>query len=139
MSSWLLKSSNLLKPLYDKLHQHLLQQNAIQADETTLKVIEYDKAKYYMLLYCTDTDLPANNYSGTPNIVRYDSYESRASHCAIDFLRGHSDHLQIDDYQGYDSTQASLADCWTHARQNSKRRKLCKKKANPKLAKRRGR
>ncbi|WP_156509045.1 IS66 family transposase, partial [Oleiphilus sp. HI0132] len=51
MSSWLLKCTDLLKPLYDKLHETLLRQNVIQADETTLKVIESDKTKCYMWLY----------------------------------------------------------------------------------------
>ena len=98
MSSWLLKCADLLKPLYDKLHQHLLQQNVIQADETTLKVIESDKTKCYMWLYCTGTDSPDSNHTDIPNIVLYDFHESRASQCAIDFLQGHSGYLQVEGY-----------------------------------------
>jgi transposase len=101
MSSWLLKCADLLKPLYDKLHQILLLQSVIQADETTLKVIESDKTKCYMWLYCTGTDSPDSNHTDIPNIVLYDFHESRASQCAIDFLQGHSGYLQVDGYQGY--------------------------------------
>ncbi|WP_156494926.1 IS66 family transposase, partial [Oleiphilus sp. HI0128] len=96
MSSWLLKCTDLLKPLYDKLHETLLRQNVIQADETTLKVIESDKTKCYMWLYCTGTDSPGSNHTDIPNIVLYDFHESRASQCAINFLQGHSGYLQVD-------------------------------------------
>ena len=135
MSSWLLRCADLLKPLYDKLHQLLLQQNVIQADETTLKVIESDKAKCYMWLYCTGTDSPENNHTDIPNIVLYDFHESRASQCAIDFLRGHSGYLQVDGYQGYASTQATLAGCWAHARRKFKEADIAQGKGKPKAGK----
>jgi transposase len=135
MSSWLMKCADLLKPLYDKLHQHLLQQRVIQADETTLKVIESDKTKCYMWLYCTGTDSPDSNYTDTPNIVLYDFHESRASQCAIDFLQGHSGYLQVDGYQGYESTQATLAGCWAHARRKFKEADIAQGKGKPKAGK----
>jgi transposase len=111
MSGWLLKSADLLKALYDKLHQILLQQSVIQADETTLKVIESKKSKCYMWLYCTGTDSPKSNQTDIPNIVLYDFHESRASQCAIDFLQGYSGYLQVDGYQAYASTDAILSGC----------------------------
>ena len=135
MSSWLLKCADLLKPLYDKLHQILLLQGVIQADETTLKEIESDKAKCYMWLYCTGTDSPGNNYSEIPNIVLYDFHESRASQCAITFLQGHSGYLQVDGYQGYESTQATLAGCWSHARRKFKEADIVPGKGKPKAGK----
>ena len=135
MSSWLLKCADLLKPLYDKLHQHLLQQNVIQADETTLKVIESDKTKCYMWLYCTGTDSPDSNHTDIPNIVLYDFHESRASQCAIDFLQGHSGYLQVDGYQGYESTQATLVGCWAHARRKFKEADIAQSKGKPKAGK----
>jgi len=135
MSSWLLKCADLLKPLYDKLHQHLLQQNVIQADETTLKVIESDKTKCYMWLYCTGTDSPDSNHTDIPNIVLYDFHESRASQCAITFLQGHTGYLQVDGYQGYESTQATLVGCWAHARRKFKEADIAQSKGKPKAGK----
>ena len=135
MSSWLMKCADLLKPLYDKLHQLLLQQSVIQADETTLNVIESDKAKCYMWLYCTGTDSPDSNYTEMPNIVLYDFHESRASQCAIDFLQGHSGYLQVDGYQGYESTQATLVGCWAHARRKFKEADIAQSKGKPKAGK----
>tara|TARA_R110001592_G_C13092588_1_gene743527 strand:- start:34 stop:1557 length:1524 start_codon:yes stop_codon:yes gene_type:complete len=129
MSSWLLRCAELFKPLYEKLYQILLQQNVIQADETTLNVIESDKAKCYMWLYCTGTDSPGSNYTDIPNIVLYDFHESRASQCAIDFLQGHSGYLQVDGYQGYASTDAILVGCWGHARRKFKEADIAQGKA----------
>jgi len=126
MSSWILKSATLLKPLYDRLHQRLLQQRIIQADETTLNVIESDKTKCYMWLYCTGTDSPNN--LDTPNIVLYDYHASRSSRCAIDFLQGHSGYLQVDGYQGYASTEATLVGCWAHARRKFKEAQIAQPK-----------
>jgi transposase len=135
MSGWLLKIADLLKVLYDKLRQILLQQSVIQADETTLKVIESEKSKCYMWLYCTGTDSPESNHTDIPNIVLYDFHESRASQCAIDFLQGYSGYLQVDGYQAYASTDAILSGCWTHARRKFKEADIVQGKGKPKAGK----
>jgi len=120
MSSWLLKSSQLLTPLYNRLQHILLQQEVIQADETSLKVIKSDKNKCYMWLYCTGADSPKNNYTDIPNIVLYNFNSSRSGSCAVDFLQGYSGFLQVDGYQGYAATSATLVGCWAHARRKFK-------------------
>lgn len=135
MSGWMLKSADLLKALYDKLRQILLQQSVIQADETTLKVIESDKSKCYMWLYCTGTDSPESNHTDIPNVVLYDFHESRASQCAIDFLDGYSGYLQVDGYQAYASTEAILSGCWAHARRKFKEADIVQGKGKPKVGK----
>ncbi len=114
MSEWMMKSSALFKPLYDKLHEIILQQRVIQADETTLNVINEDKAKCYMWLYCTGSDTPTKN--DIPNIVLYDYQSGRAGKCAADYLEGYTGYLQVDGYVGYEKTSATLAGCWAHAR-----------------------
>jgi transposase len=118
MSDWMMKCAELLKPLYDRLHELILEQPVIAADETTLKVVKEDKAKCYMWLYCTGTDTPDNKLVGTniPNIVLYDYNISRAGKCAVDYLQGYSGYLQVDGYAGYEQTQATLVGCWAHAR-----------------------
>ena len=58
MADWIIHCAELFKPLYDQLHQHLLQQPVIQADETTLKVVDSDKSTSYMWLYATGADSP---------------------------------------------------------------------------------
>ena len=114
MSDWMMKSADLFKPLYALLQQILLEQGVIQADETTLKVINEDKVKSFMWLYCTGTDSPSK--SPIPNIVLYDYQSGRAGQCAVDYLDGFNGYLQVDGYVGYEKTTAKLAGCWAHAR-----------------------
>jgi len=118
MSDWMMKCAEILTPLYDRLHELILEQPVIAADETTLKVVKEDKAKCYMWLYCTGTDSPDNKLAGAdiPNIVLYDYQISRAGKCAVDYLQGYSGYLQVDGYVGYEQTQTTLVGCWAHAR-----------------------
>ncbi len=118
MADWIIRCAELFKPLYDQLHQHILKQPVIAADETTLKVVESEKVNSYMWLYASGADSPIGNILGTeiPNIVLYDYHNSRAGQCAVDFLKGYSGYLQVDGYQGYEQTQATLIGCWAHAR-----------------------
>ncbi|MEZ9822949.1 transposase, partial [Shewanella sp. 10N.286.45.A1] len=44
MADWMMKCSDLLQPLYDRLRAVLLEQAVIQADETTLNVLKEEKA-----------------------------------------------------------------------------------------------
>ena len=115
MADWMMKCSELFKILYERLRVILLQQGVIQADETTIKVINEDKIKSYMWLYCTGTDSPSSN-SAIPNIVLFDYQPGRAGQCAVDYLDGFTGYLQVDGYAGYEKTSASLAGCWAHAR-----------------------
>ena len=114
MASWMMKSATRFEPLYALLQKILLQQNVIQADETTLKVINEDKVKSYMWLYCTGSDSPTDNV--IPNIVLYDYQGGRAGQCAVDYLQGFTGYLQVDGYAGYEKTSATLVGCWAHAR-----------------------
>ncbi|AGP90745.1 IS66 family transposase [Alteromonas mediterranea] len=118
MADWIIRCAELFKPLYEQLHQHLLKQPVIAADETTLKVVESEKATSYMWLYTSGADSPNGNISDAeiPNIVLYDYHNSRAGQCAVDFLDGYNGYLQVDGYQGYEQTQATLIGCWAHAR-----------------------
>ena len=118
MADWIIRCAALFKPLYEQLRQHLLKQAVIAADETTLKVVESDKATSYMWLYACGADSPGGNIPGTetPNIVLYDYHNSRAGQCAVNFLKGYNGYLQVDGYQGYEQTQATLIGCWAHAR-----------------------
>ena len=70
MSDWMIKCSTLFKRLSDYILEILLKHPVIHADETTLKVINEDRSKCYMWVYCSGTDAPGD--SGIPNIVLYD-------------------------------------------------------------------
>jgi transposase len=118
MASWMMRSAQLHERVYQRLLQIQLQQSVINADETPLKVIREDKHHCYMWVYCTGTDSPPTNPHSTdpPNIVLYDYQNSRAGHCAKDYLRGYQGYLQVDGYAGYDKADAILVGCFAHAR-----------------------
>lgn len=121
LASWMLQSSQLLTRVYQRLYQLQLQQVAIHADETPLKVIHEDKSQCYMWVYCTGTDSPVDKHAaetinGPPNIVLYDYQASRAGACAKHYLHGYQGYLQVDGYAGYEQTTATLVGCFAHAR-----------------------
>jgi transposase len=118
MADWMIMCSALFKPLVERLKAIQLEQPVIQADETTLKVINEDKSTCYMWLYCTGTDSP--NENPIPNIVLYDYQNNRSGRCAVEYLKDYSGYLQVDGYQGYEQTKATLAGCWAHARRKFK-------------------
>jgi len=115
LATWMIRCADLFEPVVKHLKDKLLTQSVIHADETPLKVINDDKQKSYMWVYCTGTDSP-----GIPsphnNIVLYDYHSSRAASCAKDFLGGYSGYLQVDGYAGYNDLDAKLAGCMAHAR-----------------------
>ena len=115
MADWMIKSSELLMAIYQRLKAMQLQQTVIHADETPLKVVHEDKAQCYMWVYCTGSDSPSA-YPDRPNIVLYDYQASRRGQCAKDYLQGFKGYLQVDGYQAYEQTEATLVGCFAHAR-----------------------
>jgi len=123
MSGWTIKASTLFKPIIDYLHQQLLKQPVIQADETTLKVIHEDKNKCYMWVYCSGIDSPSENENQNKikNIVLYDYHASRAGSCAVNYLKGFDGYLQTDGYKAYEQVNVKkLIGCMAHARRKFK-------------------
>ncbi len=99
MADWMIKSSELLMTIYQRLKEIQLQQTVIHAYETPLKVIHEDKSRCYMWVYCTGSDSPGDHPDTPghplclrhsprhpPNIVLYDYQASRSGQCAKDYL-----------------------------------------------------
>lgn len=127
MADWMMKSAALFKPLYDLLHQHLLTQDVIHADETTLKVINDERVKSYMWVYCAGADGVSREprYQGLRNIALYDYQDgSRAGTCVSRFLATEqtvfNGYLQVDGYAAYQQASNKLVGCWAHARRKFK-------------------
>lgn len=118
MSNWVLKSSEFLKPFYDRLHYHLIAQKFIQADETTLRVVKDGRdncPKSYMWLYQT------GGYATEHPIVLYEYQATRAGQHAKTFLAGFSGYLQTDGFPGYHVMEHGhdaviLLGCMAHVR-----------------------
>ena len=116
LSNWVLQSAQLLTPFYERLHKYLIRQKIIQADETTLNVIQdgrETKSKSYMWLY------QSGSHTAECPIVLYDYQATRAGLHAKAFLQGFSGYLQVDGYAGYHQLEAEdcfLVGCMAHAR-----------------------
>ncbi len=115
LATWMIRCADLLEPVIKQLKETLLAQPVIHADETPVQVINDDKQKSYMWVYCTGSDSP--NTPGThKNIVLYDYHPSRAAACVQGFLGDYSGYLQVDGYAGYQNLTAELVGCMAHAR-----------------------
>ena len=113
LSNWVIGVSTELTDVYNLMKDELLKSNYVQADETTLKVIEHNgnesKAKKYMWLYKTGS-------SRNP-IILYDYQKTRSSSCPKEFLKGVSGFLQTDGYQGYNKVEnVKRVYCLAHIR-----------------------
>lgn len=100
MASWIIKGSEMyLKPLFDRLHFHLLREDIVQADETVLNVLdEKDNKNNYMWLY-------ASAARGNHQIFLYDYQKSRSGKHAKNFLLGFKGYLQTDAFKGYNKVE----------------------------------
>lgn len=118
MSNWVLKSAELLKPFYNRLLHYLIMQQVIQADETTLRVINDGRKncpKSYMWLY------QSGDYAPECPIVLYEYQPTRAGLHAKTFLTGFSGYLQTDGFPGYhifegEDSDVILLGCMAHVR-----------------------
>lgn len=113
LSNWAIGVSNAFTPMYEYMKKQLLACNYIQADETTLKIVndkgEDARAKSYMWLYMS------NNF-GNP-IILYDFQKTRSSACPKKYLGEFNGYLQTDGYAGYNSvTNAKRLYCLAHIR-----------------------
>lgn len=117
MSNWVLKIAELLKPYYDRLQFYLTSQSFIQADETTLTVVQDGRengTKSYMWLY------QSGDYQPRYPVVLYDYQATRAGRHAKTFLSGFEGYLQTDGFPGYHVMESdgtiTLLGCMAHVR-----------------------
>jgi transposase len=116
MANWMIKSRELLQPLYNLLNDQLLESGYIHMDETPVQVLkEPDKtaeSKSYMWVRKT----------GDPNqpIVLFDYASSRRADVAESLLPDYQGYLQTDDYAGYNKVAKAKGvtqlGCFAHAR-----------------------
>jgi len=130
LSDWMLRCSDKLQLLYDRLKVIQLEQPVIHADETTVNVVGDNNVKSYMWLYATGADSPKDTLidSDIKPIVLFDYHNSRASRCTVEYLDGYQGYLQVDGYVGYHHTQATLVGCWAHARRKFHEAKIAQGK-----------
>ena len=114
MSNWLIAGAELLRPLYDLLHVHLISEDILHADETPLQVNRVN-----------GRDKPINGYMwfyGTGKfserqILLYDYRNGRKGDYPADFLKDFFGYLHCDGLRQYDDViNAVRVGCWAHVR-----------------------
>ena len=113
LSNWILKSSDLLDIVYQKMKDVLLSKDILHADETTVQVLKESgkaaKSKSYMWLYQT------GRYD--TQVVIYDYKSSRSGKIPQEFLKDFSGYLHVDGYSGYNHIDnVTLVGCLAHVR-----------------------
>jgi transposase len=117
LSNYVMKSAELLEPLYNALKANLVDDNSsnlIYADETPLKVIDNMKehrTNSYMFVY-------VSSFYQYP-IYIYDFNYDRKTSETKNLLKDFHGYLVVDGYAGYDSIASSkikMQRCWAHTR-----------------------
>lgn len=114
MANWVIRTaSDWLKPLYQRMHEHLVEKDILHADETTLEVLcepgRPATSSSYMWMYRTSGD--------SVPIILYDYREGRSGDYPKEFLNGFRGFLHVDAYAGYHKVpDVTLVGCMAHAR-----------------------
>ncbi len=112
--SWVALSGNLLVPLYDRMVEVMKNQRYLQADETTIKVLDKEKKGEthlgYLWVY----------HAVLSKICVFDYQKGRGIDAPRQMLTGFRGTLQTDGYKVYEhyclSKEIKHLACWAHAR-----------------------
>lgn len=117
MANWIMAASrDWLMPLVNLMHQKLLKEKYLHADETTVQVMNEEGRKNttdsYMWVYST------GQHCEHP--VRIFEYQpGRSGKYPQEFLKGFKGYLHTDAYAGYNKVpEITRCMCWTHLRRN---------------------
>ncbi|MBL4708285.1 MAG: IS66 family transposase [Flavobacteriales bacterium] len=118
LGRWVIKCGKLLEPLVEKMHERMLADGYLQADETSVQVIgeknRKNTSKSYMWAYKTGGNKKFK--------VVYEYAPERSAAVASSFLGNFKGVLQSDGYSGYKRVckdadgKIQSAGCWAHAR-----------------------
>ena len=112
LANWMIHGSNdWLQIIYNRMHEYLVKQDILHADETSLQVLnEPDRAATtdsYMWLFLTGRVGPA--------IIMYEYQTTRASKHPCKFLTGFKGYIHTDGYAGYNNIpNVKIVGCWAH-------------------------
>ncbi len=114
IDSWVAQCGNLLEPLYDRMVEYVKNQRYLQADETTLKVLDSDKKGQthlgYLWVY----------HAVMSKMCVFDYQEGRSTEAAREMLTNFRGALQTDGYKVYQhyclNPEVKHLACWAHAR-----------------------
>ncbi|ULQ48788.1 IS66 family transposase [Liquorilactobacillus nagelii] len=115
ISNWIIKCAAIVKPLYDLLHQRLIEQRFLQGDETPYEVLREpnkpasSKSYIWVIRSISRSDKP---------IVYYVYGDTRSGKFAQKIYQNFTGVLQCDGYAGYNLLTDSITrvGCWAHVR-----------------------
>ncbi|MEA4884634.1 MAG: IS66 family transposase, partial [Clostridia bacterium] len=113
-ANWMIYAADRwLAPLYERMHEQLLEHDILHADETTLQVLNEPgrpaESQSFLWLFRTSRD-------GPPSVL-YDYQPTRSGTVPRQFLQGFKGYLHVDGYSGYHGMpDVALVGCWAHAR-----------------------
>ena len=113
---WAVKVAELCRPLLELMEEDILQGFQINADETTLQVLQEPgreaTTSSYMWLFRGGTEQRP--------VIIYEYHETRSGQVAKEFLKNYAGFVQTDGYLGYDFLEQMAAithlGCWAHVR-----------------------
>jgi len=113
---WAVKVAELCRPLLELMEKDILQGFQINADETTLQVLQEPgreaTTRSYMWLFRGGT--------GQRPVIIYQYHERRSGQVAKEFLKNYAGYVQTDGYLGYDFLEQiegiTHLGCWAHVR-----------------------
>lgn len=117
-ANWMIKSSELLQPLYNLLNDQLLESGYVHMDETPVQVLKEPgkKAESKSYMWVRKTGDPNKKES----IVLFDYASSRKADVVKTLLPDFQGYLQTDDYAGYNHLDTIKGvhhlGCFAHAR-----------------------
>lgn len=132
LANWcIIASRDHLLPVYELLHETLIQRDIIHADETVCQVLREEgktaQSSSYMWIYRSGSD-------GLPGIVMYEYQPGRSGDHPKHFLEGFHGLLQCDCYQGYNKVEDVLRICcMAHCRRKFYEALPAERKKNIKL------
>jgi transposase len=118
LCGWLAQCAQLLRPLVDLMRQRVLQAEVIQADETTVSVLDATRDSTRTAYFWGYLSLGDQGYTV------YDYRDSRGQEGPAEFLKDFRGYLQTDAYVSYESVVQQSGGriipvgCWAHARRN---------------------
>ena len=114
MGGWMVKSADVLKPLYERMREWVLKYDIVLNDDTPVKVLDPGSGKTHQgYLWCT---------VGSENLkyTMYNFTMTRGREGPSEFFKGYKGFLLTDDYAGYNeligNEEIVAIGCWTHAR-----------------------
>ena len=114
MGGWMVKSADVLKPLYERMREWVLRYDIALNDDTPVKVLDPGAGQTHQgYLWCT---VGAEGLKYT----MYNFTMSRGREGPSEFFKGYKGSLLKDDYAGYNeligNEEIVEIGCWAHAR-----------------------